>query len=93
MANPNDISTSTSTDAESFSDDGSDYGTGNTYLPLDYSDHSRDNDYDPAYKEEDGNYEDFLGGITYNYGDLNEQLSAPVNMYNGRGPILCHGVV
>ena len=42
--------------------------------------------------EEDGTYEDFLAAITYNYGELNEQLSAPVNMYNGRGPILCHGV-
>ena len=36
--------------------------------------------------EQDGKYEDFLGRITYNYGDLNEQLSAPVNMYNGRRP-------
>ena len=42
--------------------------------------------------EEDGNYEDFLGRITYNYGDLNEQLSAPVKMYNGSGPILHQGV-
>ncbi len=40
--------------------------------------------------EKDGHYEDFLAGITYNYGDLDEQLTVPVNMYNGRGPTLWH---
>ena len=90
VANPVDTATTFTTDVESSSDDGSDYGTGDTYLPLDDSDLSRDNNYDSTYMEEDGNYEDFLGRITYNYGDLNERLSAPVNMC--RGPILRRGV-
>jgi len=84
IANPIETATATATDVETLSDDGSDYGTGDTYLPLDESDLSRDNNYDTTYMEEDGNYEDFLGGNTYNYGDLNEQLTAPANMYNGR---------
>jgi len=87
-ANPVDTATTFTTDVESSSDDGIDYVIGDTYLLMDESDLSRDNNYDSTYMEEDGNYEDFLGCITYNYGDLNEQLSAPVNMYNGRGPIL-----
>ena len=92
VANPNDIATSTSTDVESLSDDESDDGAVDTYLPLDNFDDSPDNNNDQAYMEEDGNYADFLRGISYNYADLNEELTAPVNMYNGRGPILCHGV-
>ena len=38
MANPIDTATATATDGESLSDDGSDYGTGDTCLPLDDSD-------------------------------------------------------
>ena len=92
IADPINIANVSGTDVESASDDGSDYGTGNTYLPLDDSDHSHNNNYDPTYMEEDGTCDDFLTSITYNYGELTEQLSTPVNMYNGRGPCLRHGV-
>jgi hypothetical protein len=30
--------------------------------------------------EDVGNYDNNLGGISFNYGDLNEQLTPPVNM-------------
>lgn len=42
--------------------------------------------------EEDGNYNNNLGGITFNYCVLNEQLTPPVNMCNCKGPVLPHSV-
>ena len=58
------IPTEHGTDVDSESDDGSDYGAGDTYLPLEDSDQTPDNNYDPTYMEEDGTYDDFLASIT-----------------------------
>jgi hypothetical protein len=43
--------------------------------------------------EEDGIYDDFLTGLKFSYGDLNHELTPPVNMYNGKGPCLHLGIV
>ena len=51
-----------------------------------------DNNYNVEYMEEDGNYDDFLDGIEFNYNNLTTKLTPPNNMYNGRGPCLRHGV-
>lgn len=44
------------------------------------------------FMKDDGTYDDFLNGFNFNNGDLEEELTPLVNMYNGRVPSLCHGV-
>ena len=80
-------------DDESASDDGSDVIKGDTYLPIvDDSNDENTEDYNKIGMEEDGTYDDFLSGLKFLFGDLDHELSPPVNMYNGKGPCLHHGV-
>jgi len=48
--------------------------------------------YNAEFMEEDGNYDDFLNGLTFNFQEMEEELTPPVNMYDGRGPSLQRGV-
>ena len=48
--------------------------------------------YNPEFMEEDGDYNALLGGISFNFQDLNEDLTPPLNLYNGCGPKLRQGV-
>ena len=48
--------------------------------------------YNPEFMEEDGDSNTLLGGISFNFQDLNEDLTPPLNLYNGCGPKLCQGV-
>jgi hypothetical protein len=84
------------TEEESKSDDGSEYGEGDAYFPIEINKNgnsaSQEESYDPKFMEEDGNYESLLGGIKFDFKDLAEELTPPVNMYNGHGPSLRHGV-
>ena len=42
--------------------------------------------------EDNGNHNDFLNELIFNYQKLEVVLTPPINLYNGRGPPLCHGV-
>ncbi len=44
--------------------------------------------YNPEFMEEDGDYNTLLGGISFDFWDLNEDLTPPLNLYNGCGPIM-----
>ena len=79
-------------DVEASSDDRSGVCKGDTYLPLEDNASSVKEEYNTAFMEEEGKYNDFLGGLTYNYGEFNENLTPPVNIYNGQGSCLHHGV-
>ena len=87
------IATLPDNDDESASDDGSDVIKGDTYLPIvDDSNDENTEDYNKIGMEEDGTYDDFLSGLKFSFVDLDHELSPPVNMYNGKGPCLRHGV-
>jgi hypothetical protein len=79
-------------DDDSSSDDGGDVHPGDTYLPLDAWEEDEIDMYNQTYMEEDGKYDDFLSGMNFSYGYLNNELSPPVNTYNGKGPCLHHAV-
>ena len=76
----------------SFSDDGSNFEEGDTNFPLIEGNEVIDSTYNSSFMEEDGNYEDLLSGLSFEYSDLTSELAPPANMYNGRGPCLRHGV-
>ena len=86
IANPDAMMTLTTTEPHSSSDDGSEVSADDKYFILKDNEMAQ-NDFDPTYVEEDQNYDNFLSGISFNYGDLHEQLTPPVNMYNDRGHV------
>ena len=76
---PTDVS---GTISESNSDDGSELQEGDTYLPMEQDDITP-NLYNPEFMDEDGDYNTLLGGISFDFQDLNEDLTPPLNLYNG----------
>ena len=57
----------------SLSDDGSDVCPGDTYFPLEEGKDSIDNSYNIAFMEEDGDYDNFLSGMQFNYEELESE--------------------
>ena len=90
---PDSISTLITAEQDTSLDDGGEVCEGNTYLPSKGNLNLVDKSYNPALKEDNGNCNDILNGLTFNYGSLNKNLSPPLNMYNGREACLCHGVL
>ena len=64
----------------SFSDDGSNFEEGDTYFPLIEGNEVIDSTYNSSFMEEDGNYEDLLSGLSFEYSDLTSELAPPANM-------------
>ena len=79
-------------DVESNSDEGSDMDDIDEYLPRVYNieeENIPDDGYDVDLMENDGTYET---SHVWMYEDLEEELPAPTNLYDGEGPCLRRGI-
>lgn len=61
----------------SFSDNGSSFEECDTYFPLIEGNEVIDSTYNSSFMEEDGNYEDLLSGLSFEYSDLTSELAPP----------------
>lgn len=75
-------------DIDLTSDDGSNFEEGGACFPVNEESDLINSTYNPSFMEEDGNYDDLLSGLSFQYSDLFSELSPPANRYNSRGPCL-----